>query len=257
MFDSVANGSESGTWEGTTLLTRKMPLLISVPHFGVSVPDVFKKKCALDKEQLARDGDEGAAEVFIPLKQKVVVVLSSKVARTIVDLNRAPTDMSLDGVVKQVTASGERIYNTYPSQEDIEYVLRKYYYPFHQKLYRQASRDQVRFCLDCHTMSAVGPVNSTTPGESVPRICIGNGEGFSCSRSAMEGLQECLMEAFGCDVGVNRPLIGGHIVRSMPGNKPWAQIGISREPWISNQLKARNLYVALRAFSRRYLGWEG
>ena len=40
-----------------------MPLLISVPHAGLTVPPEAKPYCALTRQQIIEDGDQGAVRL--------------------------------------------------------------------------------------------------------------------------------------------------------------------------------------------------
>ncbi|UCG60198.1 MAG: N-formylglutamate amidohydrolase, partial [Phycisphaerales bacterium] len=77
----------------------KLPLLISVPHAGLKVPDEVRSYCALTSEQIAQACDEGASEVYA-VESEVAAFVTTDVACVIVDLNRSPDDRTPDGVVK-------------------------------------------------------------------------------------------------------------------------------------------------------------
>ena len=111
----------------------RLPLLISVPHAGVMVPPEVAAQCVLTPEDIIADGDEGAREVY-GIADEVKHFVTTDVARAIVDINRAPDDRRTDGVVKTETCWGVKIYREFPSEECVARLLKRYYFPYHEKL---------------------------------------------------------------------------------------------------------------------------
>ena len=77
-----------------------LPFLVSVPHAGLSVPPEVEGLCILEEQDIIEDGDEGAAEIYYPLKDQVTAFVFTDIARAIVDMNRREDDRTKDGVVK-------------------------------------------------------------------------------------------------------------------------------------------------------------
>jgi N-formylglutamate deformylase len=88
----------------------KMPLLISVPHAGLRIPEVVRSICVLSERDIIEDGDEGAADVY-DLAPEVLKYVRTDVARAIVDMNRAEDDRRADGVVKTHTCWNVPVYS--------------------------------------------------------------------------------------------------------------------------------------------------
>ena len=87
----------------------KLPLLVSVPHAGIRVPEEAEPYCILTSEQIVEDGDVGAAEIYT-LEPEVEAYVTTQIARAIVDLNRAEDDRRADGVVKTHTCWNIQFY---------------------------------------------------------------------------------------------------------------------------------------------------
>ena len=68
-----------------------LPILLSVPHAGLRIPGEAKPYCILSPQQIANDGDEGAADIY-DLSNEVASFITTGVARAIVDVNRAGDD---------------------------------------------------------------------------------------------------------------------------------------------------------------------
>ena len=73
----------------------KLPIALSVPHAGLLVPERLARQCLLTADQLARDGDVGAAEIY-GLAHHVQEFTTTVVARAVLDLNRAVGDLRVD-----------------------------------------------------------------------------------------------------------------------------------------------------------------
>jgi formiminoglutamase len=222
----------------------RLPLLISVPHAGLAVPPEVAGINMLTPQEIAEDGDEGAAEIYSLLKDKVAHFVTADIARAFVDLNRAADDFSRDGVVKTHTCWDVPVYHEPLAAMLIETLLEKYYRPYHARLSKLANQG-VKLAIDCHTMAAIGPPVGPDAGAERPVICLGNINGKSCPSKWIEGLQKCFAEEFDGQVAVNEPFAGGFITRSHCQEMPWIQLELSRAPYASSAEKGRRVSVAL------------
>lgn len=221
-----------------------LPILISVPHGGTKTPPEIADRVRLTGKDLFEDGDACTREIY-DLTGRVARVESTDIARAFVDLNRAPDDRppgNPDGVVKTATCFGRPIYvqGREPTNELVELLLERHYYPFHRRLLEAAADRSLRLALDCHSMAAVSPPIAPDSGARRPLFCLSNDDGRTCPAQTLESLAEALAEAFECDrsqVWLNRPFKGGYITRSQGrGSLPWIQVEMNRsfylsEPW--------------------------
>jgi formiminoglutamase len=219
-----------------------LPLLLSVPHAGLEVPLEVREQCLLNHEEIVRDGDEGAAEIY-DLADAVKAFVTTSVARAIVDMNRAEDDFRADGVVKTHTCWNVPVYRQPLSVAQIERLLAEHHRPYHRQLADRA-REGIVLGVDCHTMAAVGPPIGPGSGRPRPLVCLSNADG-TCPDDWLRSMQGCFAREFG-EVRVNDPFQGGHIIRSRPGGIPWLQLELSRQPQPDNQEKRRRV---LRAFT--------
>ena len=81
-----------------------LPLLLSVPHAGLVVPAAVQNLCLLSKKEIIEDGDEGAAEIYLPLEDEVFTLVTTVVARAILDMNRAENDGGKMVLLKHISA---------------------------------------------------------------------------------------------------------------------------------------------------------
>ncbi|MBN2375065.1 MAG: N-formylglutamate amidohydrolase [Sedimentisphaerales bacterium] len=225
-----------------------LPILISVPHAGLSIPCEVQDICILTLEQICADSDEGAAEIY-DLQSQVAAYLTSDVARAIVDLNRLVSDRRPDGVVKTHTCWSDPVYRSPLSELLIQSLLNKYYHPYHRQLTKIAKQSQIKIGLDCHTMAAVGPPLGPDPGEERPWVCLSNND-RTCPRFLLDNLAECFERTFKNQISINRPFRGGCIISSHADELPWIQIEISRAAFYSNAEKGSRILEAVTAFCK-------
>ena len=224
----------------------KLPLIISVPHAGLIVPQEARGYCALAPEQILADSDEGAAEIY-DLKSDVTTYITTDVARAIVDMNRAEDDRGRDGIVKTHTCYNTRVYRELVPEDVVEILLERYYRPYHQRLSESAA--DVKFGVDCHTMAAVGPPCSEDSDCERPNICLSNAYG-TCPQDWFEKLAQCLEASFDSEISVNHPFKGGYIIRSHSSELPWVQVELSRAPFLQIAEKQERVLQALTLFCR-------
>jgi formiminoglutamase len=221
-----------------------LPLLVSVPHAGLSVPPEAQPYCILTPREIAEDGDEGAAEIYA-LRSEVAAYQTTPVARAIVDLNRAPDDRRADGIFKTHTCWNVPVYREFPPERVIETLLERYYWPYHEGLRRLGRGPEVMVGVDCHTMLAKGPPIGPGPGIDRPWACVSNADS-TCPQPWIESMQSCLQEALEGLVTINDPFRGGHITRTHSAELPWVQLELSRAPFLTLAEKRQRVLHALR-----------
>jgi len=225
----------------------RLPLLVSVPHAGTRVPEEVAPWLALSSAEVARDGDEQAADIYGPLRDRVTAFVSADVARAFVDVNRAEYDRGKDGVVKTHTCWDVPVYQGSLPEEIVERLLERYYRPYHARL-SDLSRSVVAG-LDCHTMAAVGPPVGPDPGRERPRACVSNADG-TCPPAWLQALTRCLETKLGPEVRMNDPFKGGFITRAHASEIPWVQLELSRAPFATVRRKRDAVARALEAWAQ-------
>ncbi len=224
------------------MTAKALPILISVPHAGWEVPSYLQPYYKLTREQTAADGDVGAGEIY-DLEAHFQAMVTTKVARAVVDMNRAADDWRRDGVVKTHTCWNEEIYPDGVPRSLLERAISDFHSPYHQRLSSFADDSSIRVALDCHTMAEVGPPVGPDAGCPRPLICLGDANGSSCRLDWVESLRDCLARVFPGDVTINKPFSGGYITREHGRELPWIQVELSRLPILSTHEK-RDLFLA-------------
>ena len=224
-----------------------LPFVVSVPHGGLRVPEEVADLCVLSPEQVVRDGDEGAAEIYA-FPGEVKAHVTTEVARAVVDLNRARDDFRKDGVVKTHTCWDEPVYRSAPSAGVKRTLIERYWEPYHAQLSQHADGGAI-LGLDCHTMAAEAPPVGPDPGATRPPICLSDGDGTTCPPELFARVAAALEKAFGVPVSRNAPFAGGYIVRAHADELPWVQLELSRAPFASIAQKRTRVLEALRALA--------
>ena len=227
-----------------------LPFLVSVPHAGQTVPPEAAPSCALTPREIAEDGDEGAAEIYLALEPRIAAFHATDIARAIVDMNRSEDDRRRDGVVKTHTCWNVPVYRTPLSDDVAGQLVERYHRPYHRRLTALASGRTARLAVDCHTMAAKGPPVGPDPGKERPWVCLGNGDG-TCPQDWIAALKSCFEELLGPNVTINDPFSGGYITRHHSTEMPWLQLELSRAPFLSNPAKGRIVRAALTALAGR------
>ena len=226
----------------------RLPFLISVPHAGLEVPLEVEQFNLLSPAQIARDGDEQAAEIYLPLQDRVGALVTTGVARAFVDANRPPDDRGRDGVVKTHTTWDEPIYREPLAEHLVDELLRRYWRPYHDRLADLAGTDLL-LGIDCHTMAAAAPPIAPRPGVPRPAICLSDA-GRTCPGHLFRLLADILRSTFGHKVSINDPFRGGHIIRSHAREMPWVQLELSRSDFLPVAKKCESVLASLERFSR-------
>jgi len=203
----------------------RLPIVLSVPHGGLEVPGWLAGNCLLSPEQILKDGDEGASEIY-SLQLEVERFTSTPIARAVLDMNRSEGDDSKDGIVKTHTCWDEPVWSRPLSSEEEERLLAEHYRPYHAALTEAAS--SVRLGVDAHTMAATAPPVAPDAGRRRPAACLSNADG-TCPDEWLRVLASVLREKLG-EVRINDPFRGGFITRSHAAELPWLQLELSRAP---------------------------
>lgn len=228
----------------------RLPILISVPHAGTKTPPELTSLTRLAECDVIKDGDEQAAEIYLPLRDRVAHLETTDVARAFVDLNRAPDDFRKDGIVKTHTCWDVPIYHKPPDDQLVAKLLERYYYPYHGKLRDIARKGAVRVGIDCHTMATHGPPVGPDAGQPRPLACVSDADG-ACQRSWTEELARQLTNALGSEARINDPFKGGYIARTHSAELPWLQLEISRGDFATAKEKAKAVLTALENWVSR------
>jgi N-formylglutamate deformylase len=249
----------------------RYPFLIAIPHGGEQVPFEVTDRIALSREELLRNSDPRTVAIY-DFGAIVEETVAFPVARPVIDVNRAPTDLppaNPDGVVKSLTPLGYRVYRPgrFPDRSLILILLRRYYYPYHRRIHHALESGRIRVAFDCHSMLPASPPRFPDAGRERPLVCLGNRgdrtgdplpgkDPVTCPPEWICGLAKAFREVFPGegDVAINDPFPGGFTLRfhRRQTDVPWIQIEINRSLYESRSgstgVLREKIFSALTAF---------
>lgn len=208
------------------------PLLISVPHAAVGLPEGLRQRLSLHASKLP-DTDWFVDRLYDMAPALGAGMLIARTARLVVDLNRPADDQPLydasqtqlmTGVIPMQCFSGNAVYlpGQEPSQDEIAARLNRYWQPYHQKL--QAALQQIcerhgyAVLLDAHSIRAEVPLLFDGV---LPDLNLGSNGGHTAAAELVDSAVSCLRNA-SYSVVVNGRFKGGFITRHY--GKPQQQV---------------------------------
>jgi N-formylglutamate deformylase len=246
-------------------MRARLPILISVPHGGTTIPPEVADRIRLTARDVLGDSDTFTCELY-DFRHNVAAFIENPIARAVVDVNRAPDDRppkNPDGVIKTRTVQGLQVYREgrYPEEGLISTLLQTYYYPYHERVAALLDAHEVQLALDCHSMLPLAPPTKEHPGRPRPLICLSNrgdargmpkeGQGLpTCPPEWLQILADAFRHAFAHEDGeikLNEPFAGGYISQHHHRRTgiPWIQIELNRKLYLVDQhFEPQSLRVA-------------
>jgi len=155
-------------------MSAKIPILTIIPHSGLSVPEELSGYEDVNSFNIFFESDAGADSLF-SVNADAGSVIRSDISRLFVDMDREFRmlhPLTEDGVIKSTTSMNRNVFRDgcYPDEIAISNILKRYYFPFHEKMRNLIRENEVCFILECHTHTAVGPDNSPDRGHPRPLV---------------------------------------------------------------------------------------
>jgi N-formylglutamate deformylase len=200
-----------------------LPLLISIPHLGTEIPSELRAGMA-DVADLKQDTDWHLDRLYAFAKAMGASVLSARVSRYVIDLNRPPDGQSLypgqttTGLCPVDTFRGEALYTGdagQPGPDAAEQARRlaTYWQPYHQQLRTELDRLKAQhgavMLWDAHSIASVLP--RLFDGQ-LPDLNFGTADGRSCAPSLINAVVDVACKG-PYSLVVNGRFKGGHITR--------------------------------------------
>lgn len=184
------------------------PLIVSIPHAGMIIPDEISGLISLDLAR--RDADYHVDRLYAFAAALGATIIHSRISRTVIDLNRDPLGQSLypgqatTGLCSDVTFDGEPLYESgaEPDAAEIERRRAAYFDPYHAALREQIERlsgfHPAIVLYDAHSIRSHVP--RLFDGE-LPQFNIGSYDGASCAAA--------LTDAIAADCGQDSHVVNG------------------------------------------------
>jgi N-formylglutamate deformylase len=204
-----------------TLHRGTAPLLISLPHDGMALPDDIAARLVPAARRVP-DTDWHVSRLYAFARELGASILVPKYSRYVVDLNRPPDDVSLypgqntTGLCPSVQFSGEPVYlpGTEPAPAEVERRVERYWRPYHAALAAEIARIKAahgRVVLwEGHSIRSVVPF--LFEGR-LPDFNLGTAGGASCAPALQQRLEGVLAGQKNYSFIVNGRFKGGYITR--------------------------------------------
>ncbi len=226
--------------------------LVSIPHSGEEVPEVFLRHLTADAAARREDVDFKVDElVDIPTLQRAGIgVLVAHVHRVCVDLNRAEENCVL---FWRENTKGVPLVALAPSAEETRNFIDRYHRPYFEVL-GSLLRDLERLVpgpvpmVDLHSMPSAPTAYhmKQNPNQKTHRadFCVSDQRGKTCTPAFIARFAEALALG-GHEVAINDPYIGGYVTTFVNGFRTNnIQIEINRRCYMDEE---RKLMVAGKA----------
>jgi N-formylglutamate amidohydrolase len=209
--------------------------VFSSPHSGSDYPAAFLKTSQLDPLQLRSSEDAFVDELFGGAPAAGAPLLTARVPRAWIDLNRAPDDLDPAliagaarrflnpriaaglGVIPRVVGEGRPIMRGKLPLAEAQRRITGFWHPYHNQLRILLSEATARFGLallfDCHSMPHDALGAAPLVGGRRPDLILGDRFGASCERWLIEAATE-IFSAAGFVVARNAPFAGGYITQA-------------------------------------------
>jgi N-formylglutamate deformylase len=204
-----------------TLHRGTAPLLISLPHDGIALPEDMALRLTPEARAVP-DTDWFVSRLYDFARALGASILVPVFSRYVVDLNRPPDDVSLypgqntTGLCPAVRFSGEPVYlpGQEPSADEVAERVERYWRPYHEALRQELSRlrdghGRVRL-WEGHSIRSVVPF--LFEGR-LPDFNLGTAAGASCDPALQARLEAVLAAQSDYSWVANGRFKGGYITR--------------------------------------------
>lgn len=194
--------------DSVAIVDTGSPIILSLPHAGTSLPRELASGLRIAPADLWSDWN--TSELFAPLTGVGVSLVSTGLSRFVADVNRGPgkcrSGPFWSSRVPTSTPSGEELYFTEPSQQNIDIRLARAWGPYHSALARVVER-----ALGLHSRVVLLDLHSF--GMDLPAdVIVGDRNGASASEECVVQV-EALLQGEGLMVQRNLRFIGGWVVQ--------------------------------------------
>ena len=243
--------------------TWRLPVLISVPHSGQTIPPEIRAEINAQYIDPTQDCDFFVDHLYHFASELGVGLIKANYSRYVVDLNRDLKPLYDDGrvitsMVPETTFLNEPLYKSPLSETERQRRVNGYYQPYHTALSRVLDEIKRRFgvacLLDAHSIKrSVPSINSVR----FPDLILGTNDSTTCPMSVEQAAIEALASD-GYQLSVNTPFRGGAITRNFAqvAQRIYTlQLEMSQDLYMNEIDNTRNpeLEARLSAHLRRYV----
>lgn len=198
-----------------------LPLLVSVPHCGIELPEALRARLVPEVARDLPDTDWHLQRLYDFVPGLGGALLTARFSRYLIDLNRDPQSRPLypgrfeTGLCPTQTFERQPLYREGMELDaaEVEGRRERYYLPYHEALQAELERLRQRFgwvCLfEAHSIRSEVP---TLFSGRLPECVVGDADGSACDPRRSEAFRAALLVA-GRTVAHNAPFKGGYLTR--------------------------------------------
>jgi N-formylglutamate deformylase len=215
--------------EVTFVLTQprapEVPIVVEVPHAGLEVDAETLATLAAPASAIGRDADLYVDQLYEDAPDCGATLLSARMSRYVVDLNRAEQDVDRDtvvgatgrssphGLIWRATTEARPAIARPLSKAELERRITNFYRPYHDKLDELVRDKLARFgfviVLSGHSMPSRGRDGHDDPGRERADVVPGTRQ-RSTAAAAVIDVAESVAARFRLRLAHDEPYRGGH-----------------------------------------------
>jgi len=197
----------------------KSPLVISIPHAGLVIPEQVKVHMTQEAARLV-DTDWFVDKLYEFAKDLDVTIIAAELSRYVIDLNRDPDGVSLypgqftTGLCPLETFDKHALYKSdyLLDEQEVAHRRQQYWQPYHDEIIQQTSRVRALHghcvLLDGHSIASEVP---TLFDGQLPDLNFGTFNGASADEDLADALNK--LDMMGYSSIFNGRFKGGYITR--------------------------------------------
>lgn len=248
------------------------PLLVSIPHSGISVPKTIRTRLT-DKALQLPDTDWFVERLYHWVVNQGAGMLVANYSRFVIDLNRPADNAALysgpgTGLVPDQLFDGSPVYKagSEPDKPELTQRLQQFWWPYHEKINSELQRIKKRFgyaiLLDAHSIRTEVP--RLFEGR-LPDLNLGSNAGASASPDLVAAGFSALNKNAKYSAVLDGRFRGGYITRNYgrPDDNIHAlqlemaqSVYMQEEPPLFDQKLATEVAVVLSGFTETLLRWS-
>ncbi|WP_455224689.1 N-formylglutamate amidohydrolase [Granulicatella sp.] len=208
--------------------TSSAPILISIPHSGIEIPELIQNRMNLQARRIHTDW-----HVDLLIKDFPFTKVSTSISRYVVDVNRSKytSRTSTLPIIPRYDEFGIPLFKQYPSKKFQNEWIANYYSPYYNAIFEQIKlkkQNNANICLlDLHSYD--------DKHFKTDKIILSTRNGTTISEESFDFIVECFKKEE-LSIQVDMPFKGGNIVHeiSKQANVEAIQIEIPYSLYLHN-----------------------
>ena len=203
--------------------TKKVPILVSVPHCGTAIPEDLLKNYRKEMLVFPDDTDFFVQDVYDFVPDLGITMIYSHYNRWVIDLNRSPQNQALytdgrliTGLTSTTDFLGNPLYVSKAAEPDTSEIQRRkllYYAPYYEQVSTilKELKNEFGFAIlwDGHSIRKLVP---TIQAQPFPHFILGTNDGLTASDALIQTAKKGLSSR-NYALSYNHPFKGGNITR--------------------------------------------